>query len=218
VVPRDTLTREQIVQVAIELLDAEGLDGLSMRQLGARLGSAATAVYWHVGSKDNLVVLAADEVWVEVGLPDLTVVDWRTAASAMAHGLYDMIIRHPWLMPAMSTHLMYGPGKARHDDHLLGVYETAGFSPPDAARAAHVVVTFVLGTALGVTADSAWQARMRRAGKADRIDELAGRATGIAARFPRLRAFAEAPDVGHGLDFGLRTVLDGLAERLAAPA
>jgi len=40
------LTREQIVEAAIKLLDAEGLEGLNMRGLGKRLGSAATAVYW----------------------------------------------------------------------------------------------------------------------------------------------------------------------------
>src|SRR5579859_7140401 len=50
--PRDTLTLEQIVTAAVELLDAEGLEGLNMRALGSRLDSAATAVYWHVGSKE----------------------------------------------------------------------------------------------------------------------------------------------------------------------
>ena len=60
--PRDTLTRDQIVTAAIGLLDAEGLEGLNMRALGTLLGSAATAVYWHVGSKDNLIALAADQV------------------------------------------------------------------------------------------------------------------------------------------------------------
>ena len=69
--PRDTLTRDQIVTAAIDLLDAEGLEGLNMRALGQRLGSAATAVYWHVGSKDNLIALAGDQVWSEIALPDL---------------------------------------------------------------------------------------------------------------------------------------------------
>ena len=68
--PRDTLTREQIVSAAIDLLDTEGLEGLNMRALGQRLGSAATAVYWHVGSKDNLIALAADQVWSEIARPD----------------------------------------------------------------------------------------------------------------------------------------------------
>src|SRR2546430_17418946 len=77
--PRDTLTREQIVSAAIDLLDAEGLEGLNMRALGQRLGSAATAVYWHVGSKDNLIALAADQVWSEIARPDPDTAGWRGA-------------------------------------------------------------------------------------------------------------------------------------------
>src|SRR5437660_12350272 len=96
--PRETLTREQIVNGAIELLDAEGLEGLNMRALGKRLGSAATAVYWHVGSKANLIALAGDRVWGEVALPDLAATDWRTAAEEMATGLHAMLTRHPWLV------------------------------------------------------------------------------------------------------------------------
>jgi AcrR family transcriptional regulator len=62
---RDTLTLEQIVDAAVELLDAEGLEGLNMRALGKRPGSAPTAVYWHVGSKDNA---ATPENTFELGL------------------------------------------------------------------------------------------------------------------------------------------------------
>src|ERR687886_1239608 len=107
VMPRDTLTRDTIVRTAVELLDAEGLEGLNMRALGARLDSAATAVYWHVKSKDNLVLLAADLVWGELTLPDLDVVDWRTAATAMATDLHAMFSRHPWLVQAFAAHVLY---------------------------------------------------------------------------------------------------------------
>src|SRR5437868_12795155 len=98
--PRDTLTRGQIVNAAIDLLDADGLDGLNMRALGQRLGSAATAVYWHVGSKDDLVALAGDQVWHEIALPDLTASEWRSAATALATELYALLGRHPWLLQA----------------------------------------------------------------------------------------------------------------------
>src|SRR4029077_486976 len=74
--PRDTLTRVQIVGAAIDLLGADGLEDLNMRALRHRLGSAATAVYWHVGSKDNLIALAADQVWSEIARPDPAVVGW----------------------------------------------------------------------------------------------------------------------------------------------
>ena len=82
--PRDTLTLEQIVTAAVGLLDDEGLEGLNMRALGNRLDSAATAVYWHVGGKDDLVRLAADSAWHEVGLPDPGKIGWRAAAEQMA--------------------------------------------------------------------------------------------------------------------------------------
>ena len=150
--PRDTLTREQIVKAAIDLLDSEGLEGLNMRALGRRLGSAATAVYWHVGSKDNLIALAGDQVWNEVGLPDPTATGWRVAAAQMATDLHAMLTRHPWLVQAFGSYVVFGPGRARHDDHSLALYEAAGFTGAQADRAMATVFTYVLGNALGPAA------------------------------------------------------------------
>jgi AcrR family transcriptional regulator len=223
--PRETLTREQIVRVAIELLDAEGIEGLSMRRLGNRLGSAATAVYWHVKSKDDLVVLAGDAVWGEVELPDPVEVGWRTAATTIAHDTYTMVIRHPWLLPAMSTQLIYGPGKARYDDHCHAVYEAAGFTGADADNAHKTVFAFVLATALGAAAEFLWRARLRRDGgnEEEQIRDTIAQANDIAMQFPRLRVRIEAmedadpaasPD--QSFEFGLQTILDGLEVQMAA--
>nr|WP_042195056.1 TetR/AcrR family transcriptional regulator [Kibdelosporangium sp. MJ126-NF4]CTQ92397.1 Transcriptional regulator, TetR family [Kibdelosporangium sp. MJ126-NF4] len=223
--PRETLTRDQIVRAAVELLDAEGIEGLSMRQLGSRLGSAATSIYWHVKSKDDLVVLAADTVWGEIELPDLDKAGWRAAATAMAKGMYAMILRHPWLVPAMSTHLVYGPGKARYDDHMLAVYETAGFTGQDAAQAMKVVFTFVLGTALGAASEVTWKARLGRASgqEDDHVRDVVAKMTEIAMQFPRLRAHSEGwadddpvASADQDLEIGLRTILNGLQAQLPA--
>jgi AcrR family transcriptional regulator len=223
--PRDTLTREQIVRAAIELLDADGVEGLSMRRLGDRLGSVATAVYWHVKSKDDLVVLAADAVWGEIDLPDPSGVGWRTAAIRIARNTYTMITRHPWLLPAMSTQLVYGPGKARFDDHCLGVYEAAGFAGADADDAHKTVFAFVLATALGAAAELLWRARVRRDGgdEEEQLRDTVARASEIAMRFPRLRARIQALEDAdpaaagdQSFEFGLQAILDGLQARLAA--
>lgn len=223
--PRDTLTRDQIVRAAIELLDDEGLEGLNMRSLGSRLGSAATAVYWHVRSKDNLVVLAGDVVWAEIELPDLSTVGWREAAATMANGARTMVSRHLWLVPAMGAHLIYGPGKARHDDHCLAVYEKAGFTGLEADSAMNTVFVFVLGRALGEAAELAWSRRLRRSGKNEQeeLQSTIERVTEIAMQFPRLRARMEAWDepensVGppdQSFEFGLNVILDGLEALLA---
>ncbi|MEV8535771.1 TetR/AcrR family transcriptional regulator C-terminal domain-containing protein [Streptomyces sp. NPDC051211] len=222
--PRDTLTREQIIRTAIELLDEDGLEGLNMRSLGRRLNSAATAVYWHVKNKDNLVTLAGDRVWGEIGLPDLDAVDWRTAATAMASDLYAMFTRHPWLVQAFASHLFYGAGKARHDDHSLAVYEAAGFSGPEADQAAATVFTFVLGNALGSSATAALTRQLDRdGGNAEEVlRETMKQADEVALQFPRLRSRIEAPDAAYAdapagsFEFGLRALMDGLEAQLAS--
>jgi AcrR family transcriptional regulator len=222
--PRDTLTREQIVRAAIDLLDAEGLEGLNMRALGRRLGSAATAVYWHVGSKDNLIALAADQAWNEIALPDLTATDWRTAATQMATELHAMLTGHPWLVQAIGSFVLYGPGKARYDDHSLAVYEAAGFTGAQAGQAMAAVFTFVLGNALGPAAAASLTRKLgREGGDAEELmrDSMA-KAGEIAARFPRLRAllgtaadeYGAAPD--STFEFGLQAILHGLEARLIA--
>ncbi len=225
-VARETLTREQIVREAIDLMDADGAEGLNLRALGARLGSAATAVYWHVGSKDNLMVLAGDAVWHEIALPDPGEIGWRESAARMAGDLHAMLVRHTWLVQIFGTHMIFGPGKARHDDHLLSVYEAGGFVGADADRAATTVFTYVLGNALGAAAAAAFARRLDRAdGEAaeQQHTALLG-AREIAAGFPRLAARLDTPAADYAaaptgsFAFGLETILDGLQARLATPA
>lgn len=222
--PRDTLTRDQIVHTAIELLDVDGLEGLNMRALGKRLNSAATAVYWHVKNKDNLVLLATDQVWGELKLPDLDAVGWRTAATVMATDLYAMFTRHPWLVQVFAAHVVYGDGKARHDDHSLAVYEAAGFTGAQADQAAAAVFTYVLGNAAGAAATASLTRRLENRNTAEeQFQDAMVKAQEIARHYPRLRArletqaaaeYAAAPD--QAFEFGLQALLDGLEQELAA--
>jgi AcrR family transcriptional regulator len=218
--PRDTLTVERIVAAAIELLDAEGLDGLNLRALGKRLGSAATAVYWHVENKDNLVRLAADSVWSEVELPDYEAVGWRAAATTMANSLHAMLTRHPWIGQAFGSYLIYGAGKARHDDHGMAVFENAGFAPDEADKALATVFIFVLGFALGRAAEVSLTRRLRKDG-ADPEQAMADTVAKAGMAFPRLRrrllkepepGYLDAPD--DTFEYAVEAILDGLEARL----
>ncbi|WJV48619.1 TetR/AcrR family transcriptional regulator [Streptomyces flavofungini] len=242
--PRETLTRDQIVKAAIELLDAEGVDGLSMRRLGRHLGSAATAMYWHVGSKDKLIALAGDHVWGEVGLPDPDAIGWRAAATAFAHEWYAMLTRHQWLMPASGSHVIYGPETARRQDHCYRIFEAAGLTGEELDGAVTTLLTFVTGTALEDAAAATMRARIRREGGdvEQGVKEVVEWANGVAMEFPRLRARIEAgararvtetpdapePDTAPEdaapraapstakIAFGVETILDGLQARLDA--
>lgn len=117
-----------------------------------------------MGSKANLIALAGDQAWAEVTLPDPAAVSWRTAAAAMATGLHAMLIRHPWVVQAFGSYPMFGPGKARHDDHLLAIYEAAGFPAEEADQATAAVCTYVLGNALGPAAAASLTRKLSREG------------------------------------------------------
>ncbi|MFB4304943.1 TetR/AcrR family transcriptional regulator C-terminal domain-containing protein [Actinomadura sp. GTD37] len=177
-------------------------------------------MYWHVGSKDDLVLLATDLVWGDLALPDPDAIGWRAAAAAMAADLYRMFTGHPWLVQVFAGHVVYGESKARHDEHQLAVYEAGGFTGAEADRAAAAVFTYVLGNAAGVAATASLTRKLDRNGDGaqKRLAEAMTTAQEIAARFPRLRArletaaatgYAASPD--QTFEFGLRALLDGLS-------
>ena len=72
------LSRDRIVATAVELLDAQGLDGLTMRRLADRLGAGVMSLYWHVNNKEDVFDLALDTVLAQRGPPQtLRSQDWR---------------------------------------------------------------------------------------------------------------------------------------------
>jgi AcrR family transcriptional regulator len=217
------LSREQIVAEAIRLLDAEGIDALSMRRLGAGLGAAATSIYWHVASKDELIELVVDAAYGELEVPAAgDPGDWRAALTRFAHSLRSMILRHPWMAPLLAqaglAHL--GPNLMRLTERLAALVEGAGFTGREVRQAVSTVVSYVLGVA---TSEAAWLTTLARAGQSERdlVASLYPAAEQATQAYPRLREHlteqreldprqTRDEDFGYGLD----RVLDGLEARL----
>ncbi|WP_405064461.1 TetR/AcrR family transcriptional regulator [Kribbella sp. NBC_01505] len=218
--PHDKLSLEQIVTAAVQILDADGVAGLNLRRLAIGLGVAPSALYWHVRNKDELLVLAGDYAWNEVDLPSPGRLGWQAAVVELASSIRLMLTNHFWLVTTMSTHVIYGPGKARVDDHSLGIYEEAGFTPEQADQVAATVLMFVLGAAQGDASERAWQARLRRTGVDEHeafqaaVDEV----NAVAQEFPRLRvrqlSSAAPASEQDPFRFGLQAIIDGLQATL----
>ncbi|WP_191892451.1 TetR/AcrR family transcriptional regulator C-terminal domain-containing protein, partial [Streptomyces griseoaurantiacus] len=155
-----TLSREQIVRAAVELLDAEGADGLSMRRLGAKLGAGATSLYWHVANKDELLELAFDEVMGEVPLVEPSG-DWRADLLGFADGMRAMMFRHPWVVALFGTSPNVGPHGLRQSDAAARILVAGGFAVEDVDNAISVVMDYVIGSA---ATELAWILRVRREG------------------------------------------------------
>ncbi|TMR99735.1 TetR/AcrR family transcriptional regulator [Nonomuraea basaltis] len=219
------LSREHIVAEAVRLLDEEGVDALSMRRLGGRLGAGATSLYRHVANKDELFELAVDEVYGELALPEISdPADWRASLAKVAHGLRATILRHPWIAAKLGeVGLAYlGPNVLRRSEHLLALFEAAGFSLEEADRAEHTVTAYVLGVS---TTEAAWVSMVARSGQSEQewAERLWPAAEQAVQGFPRLRARYAAQrdgdlsgDNDDAFEYGLQRILDGLEARLRA--
>lgn len=91
-----SLSLERIVATAVDLLDAQGIDGLTMRKLADRLGSGVMSLYWHVESKEVVLGLALDAVLEYRAPRDAEAEDWRRAIVHMLEDWRAGMLRHPW--------------------------------------------------------------------------------------------------------------------------
>ncbi|MFF5701204.1 TetR/AcrR family transcriptional regulator [Streptomyces sp. NPDC012794] len=217
------LSQEQIVAAAVRLLDAAGIEALSMRRLGAEMGTAATSLYRHVANKDELIELVVDEVYGELELPEGGGPDgWREALSQCGHSLRDMVLRHPWVASVLGqVGLAYlGPNLIRMSDRLLRLALSAGFPAAEADLAVKAVISYVIGA---TTSEASYLSLLARSGKseAEWLESLLPAAEAALEDHPVVRDHAYSK---HGrdperlreenFDYGLQRVLDGLAARL----
>ncbi len=141
---RTTLTRDRVLRTAIGLADRDGIESLSMRNLGGKLGVEAMSLYNHVRNKDDMLDGMVDVVFGEIDLPS-TGVHWRTAMRQRAISAHQVLLRHPWAIPLMESRAAPGPANLRHHDAVLGSLRTAGFSVDMAAHAYSILDGYIYG-------------------------------------------------------------------------
>ena len=199
------LTREQIVSATLKLIDEHGLEGHSMRQLGAELGVDPSSVYYYVPSKNDLYNLIADEIMSGVDLsvddPSASIVERLVAG---AHEYRRALLVHPRAMPLLSTRSLRTARQLKPVELLLGVFFAAGFDSTEAITATDVLGMQVLGMA-NVYAAHVTDAEYHR--QSDGFDDLP------AEEFPNMtRVLAEAEYAGFDVEFdrGVRAIVTGL--------
>ena len=145
--PRNRLSRERVLQVAVAKADAGGLEALSMRQLAETLGAAPMALYRHVANKDDLIDAMVDVVFSEIGLP-LAGNDWKASMRQRAIAVRDALARHRWAIGLMEARRNPGPANLRHHDAVIGRLRAAGFSVVMTAHAYSLLDAYIYGFAL----------------------------------------------------------------------
>ncbi len=213
----EPLHRDRIVAAAIAVLEAEGIDSLTMRRVADELGAGAMSLYRHVASREELLDLVLARIAAQIPVAALTG-DWRADATALAYNVRTALLRRRDLTLLLTSRAGAGRADLPQLDRALGIFRAGGFGPRDAALANHALGTYVSGACtweaagLGGSADPA----ERRA----RADEAAARLRTLSpAEFPNVVAVADELFAGTADDrfaYGLACLLDGMAARLAA--
>jgi AcrR family transcriptional regulator len=206
--PRLPLSRERILQAALELVDKGGIESLTMRKLGQVLGFEAMSLYNHVANKDDVLDGILDLVLGESEPPSPTGY-WDGAIRTSAISVHEALRRHPWSCTLLMSPGRVRPARLRYMDLLLGRLREAGFSAEMTYSAYHVLDGHIFGFSL-------WETSHTYTAEDVANFEAKFAQTITADAFPYLHEhaqqhFSEGPhrEVS-AFEFGLDLIVDGL--------
>jgi AcrR family transcriptional regulator len=194
---RPRLSLERLVAAAMEVAREIGADRLTMKDVAGRLGVGTMSLYYYVPDKAALLDELVARLYGEVVLPDRCA-PWPEQVDLIARQLYGGFCGVPGLDPMAALRQPPHAHVSRVMNATLAALHDAGLSPHDAAVASMVVLGFAVGRGTAAT-------RPVRATTAARLD------TGRLA--PETELVHPASD--QVFDFGLKVLIDGLAQRVA---
>jgi AcrR family transcriptional regulator len=143
---RKPLSRDRILAAALELVDEQGIEALSMRKLGQSLGYEAMSLYNHVANKDDLLDGILDLVLAEMALPDRD--GGLPAIRSAALSAHEALKRHPWAATMLMAPARIRPARIQHMEALLASLRNAGLSAETTYHAYHVLDAHIVGFSL----------------------------------------------------------------------
>jgi AcrR family transcriptional regulator len=217
--PRPSLSGEQITAKAIELADAGGLGGLSMRRLADELGITAMSLYGYVPSKAELLDVMADRAYGQITSRGDPAAPWQTRLAALAQQHWALLLSHPWLLHIAASRPLLGPNVTALYDAELTAVDRLGLADIDMDLIVSLLDDYVRGAARGAAEAAGAQART---GMSDQqwweaygpllaeVVDPARYPTAIRVGAAAGAEYGAAHDPARSFKFGLRRIIDGI--------
>ena len=216
-IQKQRLSREVVLAKALEVVDADGLEALTMRRLGQELGRDPMSLYRYAENRaallDGVTELVLNELTIHPQDPD-----WKAQLRQIAHDLRRLALQHPNVVPLLVTRPLSTPlglrplGTLRPLEQILSLLTGAGFSPADALHVYRAYYGFLYGHILNELQEFVVDPEENEALLRLGLHRLP------AKEFPRLRALAPALaeyDGSAELDQGVTILLSGLEAQLS---
>lgn len=142
---REPLTRQRVLDTAIELVDQDGLGALSMRKLGTQLGVEAMSLYKHVANKDAVLDGLVEHLWTDVHGAIAEHDEWPEQLRSYAHAIRDAMHKHPQSAQLLLSRCMLPTQLLEVYATLIESLQDAGFDEKTAARTVRALGGFALG-------------------------------------------------------------------------
>lgn len=215
---RRTLTRERVVAEALVLIAEEGVEALTMRALGSRLGVVPGALYRHVRSKEQLQDLIVDGVLAEVDCDVDPALPWTEQITVLVHRLRNVLDSHPGVAGVLKSRDPLGPHSLALAEAVLAPLHAAGFPFRQAGLAFFLVLDYTIGFEVSSTRISVNDERVRDAATRRQLHAFF-RSLPV-DRFPNLIALGEhvwLDNRDERFAAGINTLIDGLRAQQPAP-
>ncbi len=214
------LTRQRVLAAAVDLADEAGVEGLSMRRVGQRLGVEAMSLYNHVANKEDLLNGMLDLVLAEIDPPMQDEADWRTVFHERVMSARRAFLRHKWAADVVGQ-TGASPAMLAYMEAMIAIIRSAGFSIDLTHHALHALGSRTMGFTQELFDDST-DAPVDPQASATMASQMASLFPYIGEIVTHITHEQESV-VGSGCDdqfefeFGLDLLLDGL-ERLRLSA
>ena len=209
---REPLTRERIVDAAFRILDAGGLDAVSMRSVAEALGTGPASLYAHVSGKEELLSLLIERLAGEIRLPEPDPERWQEQVKELVREMHSVLLAHRDLARVRVGTVPLGEGALRVSDRMIEILALGGLPKQVIAYAVDLLPLYAVATAYEQSLAIERTATEEGARYLEEVDAY------LAAlppdRFPHLAALA--PELGEGdagerFEFGLDVLVAGLA-------
>jgi len=208
--------REPVVRAGLKLLDAGGLEAVTLRAIAAELGVKAPTLYWRFKNKQDLVDEMATRVlidWAESSLAKLQPASWQAWTLAYGISLRAMLLRYRDGARMVSGSRLTETRLYASMERALTLFQSHGIAAPDAAMCLTTVYSYVIGFTIEQ------QAVLSPKGERDPRYTLSAREALVdPERYPLSRSIG--PDVFDNYDArferGLRLIIAGFAQEIAA--
>lgn len=215
--PRPALSLPRIVDAAVRVADAEGLETVSMGRVAAELGAAPMSLYRHLSAKEELLSLMVDAAWGDPPEPGAPGEGWRAGLSRWAWAMRASARRHPWVVRIPLNGVPIMPHEVAWFERALACLHDTLLAESQKASVILLVAGYVRNQA---TTDADIEAAIRASGRSP-SEWMASyprmlRNLTDPQRFPALTAFLDAgvfdaaDDPDDEFSFGLDRILDGV--------